>query len=501
MNRRTFLKAMGLGVAVPLRAGAIGHVLAAAPPGTFAPVIPAERDPVAHVISRLTFGVTPALYAHVQNIGIDSFIDEQLALDLLDDPSVDERLKPYRTILNTNAGQLFARYQNQRRPVVEALIGGTALHAIYSQQQLYERMVRFFSDHFNISIRKGPGLFLKIDDDRDVIRPHAMGSFRDLLGASAHSPAMLFYLDNFNSDKRAPNENYARELLELHTMGVNGGYTEADIKAVARSFTGWSISGLREDEDVQFRFRRFIHDGDEKTVLGTKLARFGGEQDGEIVLDLLAEHPATARFISTKLARRFVADNPPSSLIEACTQEFLKTDGDIRAVLRLIFKSDEFWSAPPKFKRPFEYVVSILRALDYNVERNRRFFELAAGALEVMGQMPFTWPAPDGFPDVQSAWTGNLLMRWNVAMGAAGGELPGAHAGSESLIGLMEANHVPLEPAPVIDFMAMYLWGRPMTEQEESIVVPFMDKLPASDEQRIQAGIGLLLASPAFQYR
>ena len=320
------------------------------------------------------------------------------------------------------------------------------MRAVYSQQQLYERMVQFFSDHFNISIRKGPGLFLKIDDDRDVIRPHAMGTFRHLLGASAHSPAMLFYLDNFNSDKNAPNENYARELLELHTMGVNGGYTEADVKEVARSFTGWSISGLREGEDAQFRFRRFIHDGDEKTVLGTAIGRFGGEQDGETVLDLLAAHPATARFISTKLVRRFVADDPPESLVTACTQTFLETEGDIRAVLRLIFMSDEFWNAPPKFKRPFEYVVSVLRALDYNVERNRRFFELAAGALEVMGQTPFTWPAPDGFPDEQSAWTGNLLMRWNVAMGAAGGELPGASAGTESLINLLEDNDVPLEP-------------------------------------------------------
>jgi uncharacterized protein (DUF1800 family) len=502
MKRRDFLKTFGLGLgAAVINPGTVHQTLATLPKGAFAPAQATERDPAAHVISRLTFGVTPELYTHVRAVGAKAFIAEQLSPEHIDDAALDARMDDFAEVLNQNGGELARQYRGQRAQVTFALVGGAITRALYSERQLYERMVHFFSDHFSIFIGKGPVLFYKVDDDRDTIRPYALGRFGDILSASAHSPAMLLYLDNARSDKSAPNENYARELLELHTLGVNGGYTEQDVKAVARCFTGWSVAA-RNDTLVGasgFRFRRVFHDTGTKTVLGTTITN-GGERDGQQVLAILASHPSTACFISTKLVRRFVADQPPAELVEACAAAFNQSQGDIRAVLRVIFNADAFWQAPPKFKQPFEYTMSLLRALGYDAFNNAQLVRGLRNPLTAMGQVPFTWPAPNGFPDVQGAWDDNLLPRWNMAIAAAR-RIPGAVINPDGLANLVQAKGVAPEVEPTLIFMAQYLLGRDLSNPERDILLKFAQAAPGSRQQKIAAGSALLLASPAFQYK
>ena len=258
MNRRQFLQTFGVGIgASALAVAPLAQALAALPEGVLAP---AAVDPAAHAIARLTFGVTPNLFAHVRQIGAAAFIAEQLAPEALDDSAADEAMQPYVEVLSQNGGILLQSYGGMRQIVSGALLGSWMVHSVYSQRQLYERMVQFFSNHFHEYIGKEFVLFLKVDDERDVIRPNALTNFRQLLGASAHSPAMLLFLDNAESGKDVPNENYARELMELHTLSVDGGYTEADVKEVARCLTGWSIDRPRDNTDgsIHYRFRRGI---------------------------------------------------------------------------------------------------------------------------------------------------------------------------------------------------------------------------------------------------
>jgi uncharacterized protein (DUF1800 family) len=291
---------------------------------------------------------------------------------------------------------------------------------MFSRRQLYEVMVEFWSDHFNIHLLNGLGPTLKPEDDIQVIRAHALGNFRDLLHASAKSPAMLFYLDNFFNQASAPNENYARELMELHTLGVDGGYTETDVKEVARCFTGWSIRfpGDPDGDYGTFVYLDSVHDDGAKLVLQNTIAAGGGQSDGEQVLDLLAAHPATARFIATKLCRRFISDSPDPASIDAVAAAFTQSAGDIRSTLRALFATAAFRnSADLKFCRPAEYLAGLVRALapdtPYPTDDGLLFFF----AQSIMGQLPFYWPTPDGYPDEQAYWasTGGMLNRWRLS--------------------------------------------------------------------------------------
>jgi hypothetical protein len=490
MKRRDFLKLGGAVGLLGMNAALIGKALTQNSGFT-----PSARDPVAHVINRLTFGVTPELYEYVHQIGTEAFIEEQLSPSSIDDALCDRLLELF-PLINRRAGELAQEYRGEGGEVARDLLASTLVRAIYSKRQLYERMVQFWSDHFSVDIRKeAVMIFLKVDDDRDVIRAKTFGNFRDLLGADAHSPAMLFYLDNHESRYEHPNENYARELMELHTMGVNGGYTEDDVKEVARAFTGWSITGPRERGELgAFRFRRNFHDGDEKVVMGNTLAGGRWEEDGEDVLDILAAHPATARFIAHKLVRRFVSDYPPDSLVTAAAQTFTDTRGDTRAVLRTIFASEEFWNAPPKFKRPMEYTVNILRALAYPPESMGEIGRGVFEALEAMGHVPFTWHAPNGFPDVGAYWINNLLPRWNLAISAIqyGGEF-------RALGDLLERNGV-TDLDGVIRFMGRYLWGRDLNETEFETVRDFGTSASSEWQEQALASTALLIAAPAFQF-
>ena len=338
--------------------------------------------------------------------------------------------------------------------------------AVLTERQLEEVMVDFWENHFSVFMNKGQVRYFLTDYDR-AIRPHALGRFRDLLGVVAKSPAMLFYLDNAQSAvepdrptlgtqqiaarrgravrrppagqnppgqmppaglgqqrRRGLNENYARELLELHTLGVDGGYTQQDVINVARALTGWTIDNPRTGGS--FVFRPAMHDAGAKTVLGVALPAGRGIEDGEQVLDIVARHPSTARFIATKLARRFVSDSPPPALVERAAATFTRTDGDIREVVRTIVTSQEFFSASAyrsKVKTPFELVTSTLRALNALPDPTPR----TAQIVRTLGQPIFGKETPNGYPDVADAWlnTGAILNRINFGTLVAAGQVPG----------------------------------------------------------------------------
>lgn len=494
MNRREFLKALAVGgVTVSLPAVAIGKALSQAPPGTLG-IGATQRDPIHHVISRLTYGVTPELYQHVQNIGIEAFLDEQLNPQRINDADTDARLPD---IIGLSTAELVRDYADNPAVVVRGMIEATITRARYSNRGLFERMVYFWSNHFNVYIRKAFTYLLKPAEDRDVMRVHALGTFGDLLQATAKSPALLFYLDNFQSNANNPNENYARELLELHTLGVDGGYTETDVKETARIFTGWSLGGPRDRQNAgNFVYRAILHDPGEKVVLGRTFPALRGMVEGEELLDMLAQHPSTARFVAFKLVRHFVADNPPNALVEHVAQVFSQSNGDIRSVLRTIFASDEFWQAPPKLKTPMEVVIGMLRALDYQPGFNRAYQQAIFSLLEQMGHIPFTWPAPNGFPDVSAYWMQNLLPRWNAAIHAVGIRLEG-HPNYDilnTLIGDVDAD-------TALNRVAHYLYGRGLSDAELAFIYDFMDEIGGSEADKAAGSLALMLAAPAFQYR
>jgi uncharacterized protein (DUF1800 family) len=392
--------------------------------------------------------------------------------------------------------------ENNLRPA-QFLIGelqmSRILRAVYSERQLQEVMVDFWTNHFNVYAAKGADRWLLTSYDRDTIRPHTLGKFYDLLLADAQSPAMLFYLDNFQSvspnaqaqqqrpgggrgplaqlmrtgnnpqqqqqqqqqqQRRGINENYARELLELHTLGVDGGYTQKDVQEVARCFTGWTIFQPRggaaaaaalmgrdaRDSAGKFIFRPGVHDNGEKIVLGHKIPAGGGIKDGLMVLDIVAHHPATAKFIATKLVRRFVSDEPPPALVDRVAQTFTKSDGDIREVLRTIFLSPEFNSAPAyraKVKRPFELAVSAVRTLGADTNGGPQFHQWVAR----MGQPLYGFQTPNGYSDVAESWvnTGALLERMNFALALVSNRIPGTRVDLTRFVGDISSKSVDKE--------------------------------------------------------
>ena len=499
LSRRNFLKFMGATGATVASLDRLQTVLAHMPATAFRPTSLQARSEAHYVIDRLTFGPNDALVKHVQIIGVEAFIEEQLNPEQLDVSNLRQFENLFPDI-NSNAAEILAKYENLAGQVYRQLAGNMIVRALYSPRQLYERMVHFWNDHFSIFASNGVLIALKIDDDRNVIREHALGKFRDLLGASAHSPAMLLYLDNALSEKGAPNENYARELLELHTLGIDGGYTELDVKEVARAFTGWSTTRPRQQRDdhrSEFRFYPFNHDDGDKTILGQLIAS-NGELEGEQILDIVARHPATANFVCTKLVRRFVSDNPPSEIVAACAETFLQTDGDIKSVLRTLFSHAQFWTAAPKFKRPIEYSVSVLRGLNYEMTEPDQFFNAMGFVLENLGHVPFRRSTPDGYPDEQADWQDNQLMRWNIAIASAHGDVPGA---SGSLLPILEANNIALEAESILLFMAELLYGRTVTEEERQILTDYVSTAPGETVEVLQDALALLVAAPAFQYR
>jgi uncharacterized protein (DUF1800 family) len=323
--------------------------------------------------------------------------------------------------------------------VVRDLQESKVLRAVYSNRQLDEVLVDFWFNHFNVFIEKGADRYLTTEYERDAIRPHVLGKFRDLLEATAKSPAMLFFLDNWQSvgpdtpqalrggpnvQRRGLNENYGRELLELHTLGVDGGYTQKDVTEVARCFTGWSID--QPQRGGTFRFAPRLHDNGEKIVLGVRIPPGGGISDGEKVLDIVAHHSSTAHFISKKLAERFVADDPPAALVERMAQTFLKSDGDLRAVMETMLASKEFWSEgafQSKMKSPLEMVVSAVRASNGNVD----FATALVNQVGQLGEPLYRKQEPTGYSNSSREWmnTAGLMARMNFAVQLGENKVPG----------------------------------------------------------------------------
>jgi uncharacterized protein (DUF1800 family) len=376
--------------------------------------------------------------------GTDS---EKLALFMSFD---DEKRKQ---VLRALGPQALVSFPDLRREAMAAgqpaghvhqeLVDNKLFRALYSNRQLEEVLVDFWLNHFNVFNGKAQERQLITSFERDAIRPNVLGHFRDLLLATARHPAMLLYLDNWQSqtprdDIRPPlgpngtplprpglNENYGRELLELHTLGVDGGYTQDDVMAVARAFTGWTIYDITRY--AEFQFNPANHDRKQKIVLGRTLPAGRGEQDGLDVIDLLARHPSTAKFISKKLAQRFVADAPPAALVDRMAATFMKTDGDIRAVLQTMFASPEFFSDGAwraKFKSPLEIVVSAARALNADVTDT---FVLAQRIAD-LGQPLYGKVEPTGYPNTGESWANSagLLGRIDFAAALTGGQIPGA---------------------------------------------------------------------------
>ena len=485
-------------------------------------LLPDEQ--IQQVLNRLTFGPRSEDAAKVRAMGVEKWIDAQLHPERISDSRIDSLMSKY-AVYSMSMGDVIRDYgvvQQLQRQVKKEAGADTSMdkrdarrevlsqdpkvaevvrqtqqfvgeiqsaklaRAVNSERQLNEVMVDFWENHFSVFAGKGQTRFFLASYDRDVIRPRALGKFRDLLGAVAKSPAMLFFLDNAQSAadstqptlvarnggrgrggliarrpglggvgrgqqlppaarqrlenatpeqreqlmqrlqqqaKRGLNENYARELMELHTLGVDGGYTQKDVQEVARALTGWTFNR----QSGEFLFNPAIHDAGEKTILGKKYPAGRGVQEGEEVLDMVARAPATARFITTKLARHFVSDDPPKALVDRCANTFSNSDGDIRETLRCVITSPEFFSRQAyraKVKTPFEVVASALRAVNAQPDFTPRTAQVVAR----LGQPIFGRQTPDGWPDRGDAWmnTGAILNRINFGLSLAAGQLPTA---------------------------------------------------------------------------
>lgn len=449
-----------------------------------------ERDFTA--LQRLTFGPRVEERARFQEIGLQAWIEEQLAFESIHDFDCEIQLTPFKTLnlaaneLEAMSNQLFENYD--RETVPNQLRQATLLRQIYSKRQLYEVMTEFWNDHFNIYIEKGNCFYLKTVDDREVIRKNALGSFRDLVWASAHSPAMLVYLDNQANHKGAPNENYARELMELHTLSVNGGYSQRDVMELARCLTGWTVKEHFWLGD--FVFKKDLHDTGMKNIFDMRIKN-EGQREAERVIEKLVIDPGAANFIAAKLARRFIADEPPREIVEKAAQIFLNTKGDIKSTLRVILL-DGLPLAQPKYKRPANFVLSALRML--NVQTDGAAVQ---DHLVRMGQPYFGWPTPDGYPDRSEAWQGNLMPRWQFAFELIRDEIKGTKTGLKALMDVSQANGLQDE----IDAASSLLLGAPLARFTRDELLDSVLSAGASEEETLQIVTAGLLASPAFQWR
>ena len=539
-----------------------------------------EDQRILHVLNRLGFGARPGDLDRVKSMGLDNYINQQLNPEKISDSTAENKLAELTTLNMSTAelygqfpqpGQLLRQLQargmlptdaemkseapknNQTQPpgnpldneknreaiekyyrdnglqrpqrIIAELQASRILRAVYSERQLQEVMVDFWTNHFNVFANKGADRWLLTAYDRDTIRPFAMAKFSELLEATAKSPAMLFYLDNFQSvspdagggrlrpqqqQRRGINENYARELMELHTLGVDGGYTQKDVQEVARCFTGWTIfqprggaaaiaaimprdgeRNARRDDAMRrtagtFFFNQRAHDDGEKLVLGHKIPSGGGMKDGLMVLDILAHHPSTAKFIATKLVRHFVSDNPPPALVDRVAATYKKSDGDIREMLKTIFFSKEFNSPEAyrvKIKRPFELVVSAIRTLGADTNGGPGTHQWIAR----MGEPLYGFQTPNGYSDAAESWvnTGGLLERMNFGLALAGNRVQGTKVNLANTSG---------DQSKVLDeYLKTILAGDISTSTREALTRQLQKSDPATKV------VGLILGTPEFQ--
>ncbi len=496
-NRRDFIKTGAAGSALlatgceKLRGKVGDWFLGAGVPDNFAIAAAAATDDRMHLLHRAAFGPWPGDLERVSKLGLEGWIDEQLNPDSIDDLACSLRTRGFETT-HLPAGEMY----EFKKPVVEKeLTRFTVLKAVYSKRQLFEVMVEFWTDHFNISIGKADCAWLKSPDDRETIRAHALGKFRDMVKASATSPAMLVYLDGRENRKSSPtekpNENYARELLELHTLGVHGGYTQKDVMEVARCLTGWTCRRENQMMKAKVEFHAGQHDDGEKIVLGRTIAPGGMEKDLEQVLDIVCFHPSTANYLAEKLCRRFISDTPPASAVAKTAKTFQDSRGDIRATVRALLTSDEFKASKgQKLKRPFRFVVSALRSLGADTNASPALLRY----LGAMGQSPFQHPTPDGYPDEAMPWLGTMLWRWNFALALTTNNIGGTSVDLPRLAKAMGAPENDATP----HFLRLVL-GREALEIEKSAVADYQKASPLEPWLKRAESVGLMLASPGFQ--
>ena len=524
-----------------------------------------DEQRIIHVLNRLGFVARPGDVERVKSIGLENYITQQLNPEKITDTVAENKIKDLVVLELTTAqlyekypqpGQLLRRLQAQgmlegdlknppnpqdeksrkvlqdyylqnglQRPqrIMAELQASRILRAVYSERQLQEVMVDFWTNHFNVFAGKGADRWLLPAYDRDTIRPNAMGKFSELLLATAQSPAMLFYLDNFQSvspdanrgramrrqnlqaqrPRRGINENYARELMELHTLGVDGGYTQKDVQEIARCFTGWTIfqprgGGVAANAMAgeyarrtagTFFFNARVHDDGEKIVLGHKISAGGGFKDGLTVLDILAHHPSTAKFIATKLVSHFVADTPPPALIDRTAAAFTKSDGDIRETLKAIFFANEFNSPEAyraKIKRPFELVVSAIRTLGADTNGGPGTHQWIAR----MGEPLYGFQTPNGYSDAAESWvnTGGLLERMNFGLALAGNRVQGTR------VDLAKLNRE--EKSKLIDDSLKLIVAGDISAATRETLMKQIDETNADTAPKV---VGLILGTPEFQ--
>lgn len=510
--------------------------------------LPSDDTAIVHLLNRLGYGPRPGDVAKVREIGVEKFIDSQLSPNAIPDPDIERRLTGFKTLTMSTTELMEAfpppdprnRKENAqprgRRPgneIILELSKAKLLRAVYSERQLREVMTDFWFNHFNVFTAKGILPWVVTGYERDVIRPRALGKFRDLLGAVAESPAMLFYLDNWMSagdpppaaagdpgrqalrsrhprwfrdispprqesrpaKRRGINENYARELLELHTLGVDGGYAQEDIRQVALAFTGWTIAEPRKHPRAVFNGR--MHDGSQKTVLGRTIPPVGAAREGDFVLDLLARHPKTAEHIGRKLAIRFISDDPPPALVARLADTFRRTDGDIRAVLGTLFRSPEFWSEEArrtKIKTPLQLVASALRATGAETDAGLPVLRV----LKEMGQPLYLCQPPTGYKETAETWSGTnaIVQRTSLAASLASNRFPGTRTNAR--LSADTPRDAPTEQA--IEEIGRALLGIPLSKESVQRTALAAGRQGTSPGD-VSALTALLLGSPEFQRR
>lgn len=492
-------------------------------PAASGAALPAALRPL-HVLNRLGYGPAPGDVARVRALGTSAYIEHQLDPDSLPLPDDLQRRLDELNTLQMDPVTLFREYgpplgpgrrvdpvaakatRQRARVILEQAVRARLLRALESPRQLHEVMVDFWYNHFNVFAAKGLDHLWVGAYEAQALRPHALGKFRDLLGATARHPAMLFYLDNWqNTAPGSPgsrgrfqglNENYARELLELHTLGVDGGYTQEDVVTLARVLTGWGLGPARGRAENKggFVFDARRHDFGDKRLLGHTIAGTG-ESEGEQALDILARHPATARHIAFKLAQTFVADDPPTALVAQLSRRFAETDGDIRAVLATLFRSEEFWNpnySGNKFKTPYRYLISAVRAADLTVANPRPLY----GMLLQLGMPLYGCPTPDGYKNTRAAWLNPDAMtrRLSFATALASGRLPLGRPDADMASRVAERRGAHTGPMPAgvpVDAAAL----RHTLDDRISASVR---TLVASAPEALRAA--LILGSPDFMY-
>jgi uncharacterized protein (DUF1800 family) len=446
-----------------------------------------DNNTLMRLVNRITLGATEDEVKLAKSLGFSKYLEYHLKPSSIPDAATDTWVQTNSPTLAMDGNALYA---TEYGTLITQLWNATAYRAAFSKRQLYERMVEFWTDHFNINYEKVG--YLKTLDDRDVIRKHALGKFPDMLKASAHSPAMLEYLDNTRSRGRNTNQNYAREIMELHTLGVDGGYTQDDVAELSRILTGWTIQGRGI-----FAFDPTGHDFTTKTFLATSFpaqaASVGAAaiQEGERAIDMLLAHPSTAKFVSKKMIRWLLRYDPSPSLIDAVAQVFTKTGGDIPSMIRAILTPANLQAAPLKMKRPYHFLVSSLRATNPTI---RSMNQLANRQLLLLGQPLFYWDDPDGYPDNMDFWAGTILPRWNFAnyiatQSSATGEV------TFDVTALMAL----ATPAAITAQIGKMVFAGTMPAGLDAQITSYLSAAAVS-QNRVREAVSLALSSNAFQW-